>query len=347
MSKIVLCGGGTAGHVMPNIALLPHLKKHFDEIHYIGTNGIEKQLLADYKYVNFHEIECVKLIRSLTPKNLLIPFKLIGSINKCKKLLNNIKPNVIFSKGGYVSVPVVLASKNIPVIAHESDYTMGLANKIIYKKAKTMFFSFEDACKKYKKGVLSGPPIRQQIFNGNKIKAKSNLYINNNLPCILVVGGSLGAKAINDIIYNCLPELTKIFNIIHITGKNYKKIEYKNYYQIEYAKDIEDYLSLSDIVISRAGSNAIFEFLALKKPMLLIPLPKANSRGDQILNAKYFQKNNWANVIFQENINKDLLINTINQMYTNLNKIRNNLQAINITNGTERILTEILKYKNL
>ena len=345
MSKIILCGGGTAGHVMPNVALLPQLKKHFDEIHYIGTNGIEKNIIQQYPFVKYHEIECVKLVRSLTPKNLLIPFKLIKSINTCKKIIKEIKPNVIFSKGGYASLPIVLASKNIPVIAHESDYTMGLANKIIYRKTKTMFFSFEETAGKYNKGILSGPPIRDSILNGNKLKAKNIANFTNNLPTILVVGGSMGAKGLNELIYRNIKEICKEFNVVHITGKYNSNIKHQNYFQINYAENIEDYLALCDIVVSRAGSNAIFEFLALQKPMLLIPLPKASSRGDQILNAQYFEKHGWAITKEQEKIEDKELIKSIRTLYKDRSIYIKRMKDANVKNGKDIILNELIKYK--
>ena len=345
MSKIILCGGGTAGHVMPNVALLPELKEHYDEIHYIGTNGIEKSIIKKFPYVKFHEIECVKLIRSLTPKNLLIPIKLFKSINHCKKIIKEIQPDVVFSKGGYASLPVVLACKNIPIIAHESDYTMGLANKLIYKKANVMFFSFEDSAKKYKKGKLSGPPIRDNILKGKKEVAINKTNFNNNLPIILIVGGSMGAQGINEIIYSNINNLCKSFNLIHITGKNKKQISHKNYFQIDYAENIEDYLSICDIVISRSGSNAIFEFLALNKPMLLIPLPKTSSRGDQILNARYFETNGWAIMKEQEKLTNNDFMNTIQELIKNKNVFIDKMKKAKLKNGKDIILSELKKYK--
>lgn len=356
MKKIVFCGGGTAGHVMPNIALIEELKNKDYEIHYIGGKGIEKNILSNYPFVKYHEISSPKFIRKLTLKNLTIPFKLLVSINKCKKILKEINPNVIFSKGGYISVPVVMASKKIPVIGHESDYTMGLANKIIYHYADKMFFSFSDTAKKYKKGEFSGTAIRKNIYNGNKLTAKQRLKINNNKPCILVIGGSTGAKAINEFIYNNLDELNKKFNIIHITGKNKLQNNIHNekcpdwtykhydYFPIEYADNIEDYLALADYIISRAGSNAIFEFVALKKPMILIPLPLNESRGDQILNAKYFRDNGLAEVIEQKELNIDLLNLKLDHLIKNKNSYFKKMSAFNNINGTNIILNEILKY---
>ena len=307
MKKIVLTGGGTAGHVMPNVALLKYLEKEFDEIHYIGSfNGIEKNIIKNYPQIIYHEIPTVKLIRSLTPKNLLIPLKLLKSLKKTKQILKAINPSVIFSKGGFVSVPVVLvgAKLKIPIIAHESDSSMGLANKIILKKCEKMCFSFENLAKKYKeKGVFSGSPIRDEIFKGNKQQTIKELNLLENKPTILIMGGSLGATAINNVIFENAEELSKQYNLIHIVGKNNsnkKLLKINNYKQIEFANKIENYLSCADIVISRSGSNSIFEFLALKKPMILIPLPKSSSRGDQIINAQIFHSKGYAHILYQE-----------------------------------------------
>lgn len=340
MKKIVFCGGGTAGHVMPNIALIEELKKLRNlEIHYIGGRGIEKDILSKYPFVKYHEIDAPKLIRKITLSNLTIPFKLITCINKCKKLLQEIKPNIIFSKGGYVSVPVVMASKQIPVLGHESDYTMGLANKIILHYCDKMFCSFLDTANKNKKCFYSGSPIRKKIFSGNAKILKNKLNIKNNKKNLLVIGGSTGASAINEFICNNLKVLTKNYNIIHITGKNKgNNISADGYYSVEYVHDIENYLALSDIIVSRAGSNAIFEFLALGKPTLLIPLPKEQSRGDQILNAEYFKKNNYASVIQQDELNIDNFLNTLTTL-PHPNK--SDKQSIN---GINTILKEIKKY---
>lgn len=346
MKSIVFCGGGTAGHVMPNIAIIERLQNRNIDIHYIGTSGIEKDILKNYTFVKYHEINPPKLIRKLTLKNLTIPFKLIESISDCKKLIKEINPSVIFSKGGYVSVPVVMASKNIPIYGHESDYSMGLANKLIYRYCENMFFSFQDTyLKYYKKGIFSGTPIRKDIFNGNKNIIKNKLLIYNNKPTILIVGGSTGAKTINDFIYKNKNHLTKQYNIIHITGKgknNYKPAP--NYHPLDFVDDIENYLDMADIIISRAGSNAIFEFLALKKNMILIPLPKDQSRGDQILNAEYFCKNKFAEVIEQENLSIEKLEEKLNKVRKQKFKYTQSMDKYDLKNGTNIILKELNKY---
>lgn len=342
--KIVLTGGGSAGHVIPNIALLDELKNIFQEIHYIGSNGIEKSIMASYPFVTYHEISTVKLIRSITLKNLLIPFKLISSIKQCKKIITDINPNIIFSKGGFVAVPVVLASKKIPVIAHESDFTMGLANKIIYKKCKKMCFSFENLYKKYhKKGVFTGSPIRKDLFLGNKENTIKDLKLSSSKPTVLIMGGSLGAKAINESVWNSIDKLICKFNVIHIVGKNNinAKIKKNGYAQIEFTNDIKNLFKTADIIVSRSGSNSIFEFLALKKPMLLIPLPKTQSRGDQIDNAEYFQKNGHAEILYQENLDPHTLLVAIQQLYQHRNTIIKNMSSQSLVNGTDAILNLI------
>ncbi len=346
---IVLTGGGTAGHVIPNIALLPNLKKHFAEIHYIGSkNGIEKQIIAKHKEIIYHEIETTKLVRKLTLKNLSVPFVLIKSIMQCKKILQEIKPDVIFSKGGYVAVPVVLASSmlKIPVVAHESDSTIGLANKIIYKKCKTMFFSFEEAMKGYeKKGKFSGSPIRQEFLNKNHINR--DIPLDKNKKTIVVVGGSLGSKAINNAIITSLDKLQN-YNIVNIVGKGKinTTIKEKNYLQYEYLDDIAGLYNLADLVISRAGSNAIFELLAIKKLMILIPLPKDESRGDQIINANIFEKNGFAKVIDQADVNKDTLYKAIDEVFKYKQKYIDNMSKVNTSQAVEIITKELIATAN-
>ena len=349
MKTIVLTGGGTGGHVMPNVALLDELKKIFDKIYYLGSfNGIEKDIISKYSFVEYIPIPTVKLVRSLTPKNLLLPFKLIKSICETKKILRKIKSDVIFSKGGFVSVPVVLAGSKlkIPIIAHESDSSIGLANKIVLKKCNKMCFSFKELADKYKKkGVYSGSPIRPAILNGNKEKVLKESDFSPYKQTLLIMGGSLGAKAINDIIFQNIDELTKKYNVIHIVGKNNlnKNVKAKGYKQLEFVNDIENYLALADLVISRSGSNSIFEFLELRKPMILIPLPLDCSRGDQIINAQIFEKNGFAVVLEQNSINKEKLFTTIDETLRCKQKYISNMQKAKTPNGNKVIIEEIKK----
>lgn len=344
MRTIVLTGGGTAGHVMPHIALLPELKKHFDKVVYIGTDGIEKQIAKEYN-IEFFEIKATKFVRKNIFKNILLPFKLLSSIKKSKLLLKKINPCVIFSKGGFVALPVIIASKllGIPTISHESDMSMGLANKIILKYCNVMITSFSKTAIKNKKCIFIGSPIRQEIFNGNKQKAKELCKFEKTKPTILVFGGSLGAKPLNDIVLQSVAKLSNNYNIIHITGKGNKTNVINNsYYQTEFTGEIQDFFSLSDIVVSRGGANSLFELLAIKKPMIIIPLPKGNSRGDQVENAKYFEKNGWAKVILQEDLTKSKFISTIENL--DIKKLQENMRNSPYDNANKKIVNQILRY---
>lgn len=343
MKKIAFCGGGTLGHFTPNVAIYEKLKKDFDCIYIGSKNGLEKEPASNI--MPYYEIETVKLIRSLTLKNLSIPFKLAKGFFDAKKILEKEKPDIIFSKGGYVSVPVIYAANSlkIPCITHESDFTLGLANKLIAKKCNYVCTSFKETSLTLSNGVYTGSPIRKEIFNGNKMIVKKKLELDNNKKTILIVGGSLGSEKINYCIHNSLNYL-KEFNIIHLTGKNKinENIKQNNYYQIEFVKDIENYLAIADIVITRGGSNTLFELLALSKPMLIIPLGKEQSRGDQILNAYDFQRNNYANVLYEEDLTTENFINSITTTFENAKFYKKNMKLA-IKNGTEEICKLINK----
>lgn len=349
MKTIILTGGGTGGHVIPHLSIIPKLKKEGYKIFYIGSeNGIEKQIISKEKDIEYFSIPTVKFIRKLTLKNLLIPFKLINSISKTKVLLKKLKPDIIFSKGGFVSVPVVIAGKKlgVPIISHESDLTMGLANKIIYNYCDKMCTTFEKTAKEKNKCIHTGSPIRKTLFNGSKEKGSALTKLKLDKPTLLFIGGSTGARDLNNIIYKALPTLTKTYNVIHIVGKNKanKNITYKNYCQLEFILNIEDIFAISDFIISRAGSNAIYEFWALKKPMLLIPLPKTQSRGDQIENAKYFKNLEIANTIQQENLNEKTLIKEIDNLVKNKEELINNMNKHSFKDGNKEIINIIKKY---
>lgn len=343
--KIIITGGGTAGHIMPNLALLPELQKEFDKIYYFGSsNSMEERILKDYKQVEFVAIPTTKLVRKFTLKNLAIPFKLIKSICTTKKKIKQLKPDVIFCKGGFVSVPVAIAGKmcKIPVVSHESDYSMGLANKIILKFANTVCTTFEDTAKISKKCVCTGTPIREQVFKGKKENIIQKFDYDKNKPCVLFFGGSLGSKKINNLVKNSIHDLTEKYNVLHITGKNNAfKTNAKNYYQVEFTNNIEDFFACSDIVVCRGGANSLFELLALEKPMLIIPLSKAESRGDQLENAEYFKKHNWAEVLQEEEMSKTTLVEKLDKINKN-KSIYKNAHTQSKINANKKIV-EIIK----
>lgn len=300
--KIVLTGGGTAGHVTPNLALIPELSKKFDEIYYVGSeNGIEKRLCTA-KGVAFYPIPVVKLDRSKVFSNILIPAKLAKCVKEAKELLKDLSPDAVFSKGGYVSLPVCLAARSlkIPVVAHESDVTLGLANKIVSAFAVCVITSHRAT--KAKNSIFVGNPLRPELFEADGSRIAEKYGLSGKKPLITVVGGSSGSEALNAFVIANLDKLTERFEIIHITGKNAEKIIKKGYFSKPYADDIFDIYAASDIIVSRAGANAVAEISAMGKRVIYIPLPKAASRGDQIINAKAAQAKGVATVIEQEDL---------------------------------------------
>lgn len=324
MKKIVMTGGGTAGHVTPNIALMPALKEADYEISYIGSyNGMEKGLI-EAQGIPYYGISSGKLRRYFDLKNFSDPFKVLKGFGEAVSLLNKIKPNIVFSKGGFVSVPVVLAAKvcGIPAIIHESDITPGLANRIAVKGAKKVCCNFPETMKYLPsdKAVLTGSPIRQELFKGKAEKALALCHFpDENRPVLLIVGGSSGSKIVNEAVRKVLPELLLDFNIIHLCGKgnvDNDLLGMQGYRQFEYANaELSDMLALADLVISRAGANSICELLALHKPNILIPLSAAASRGDQILNAKSFKKQGFSFVLEEESLTSETLLSAVKEVY--------------------------------
>ena len=325
MKRIVLTGGGTAGHVTPNIALLPKLKELGYDVHYIGSyNGIEKTLIEACG-IPYYGISSGKLRRYFDLKNFSAPFKVLKGFSEASKLLKKLKPDVVFSKGGFVSVPVVIAAKQhrIPVIIHESDMTPGLANKLSIPSASKVCCNFPETMEHLPKGkaVLSGSPIRQELLTGSRQKALQFTGLSGTKPVLLIIGGSLGSVVVNEAVRSVLPKLLKKFEIIHLCGKG--KLDQtltamNGYVQYEYISDeLKDLFALSDIVISRAGANSICEFLALRKPALLIPLSAAASRGDQLLNAHSFEKQGFSAVLEEEQLNGESLLQALDNLWEN------------------------------
>lgn len=356
MKRIVLTGGGTAGHVTPCLALLPELMKEGYDIQYIGSyNGIERKLIESY-HIPYHGISSGKLRRYFDLKNFSDPFKVFKGYLEARKLLRELKPDIVFSKGGFVTVPVVMAAKKnkIPVIIHESDMTPGLANKLALPSATKVCANFPETLQYLPadKAVLTGTPIRKELFAGNKIKGLDFCGFTANKPVILVIGGSSGSRAINEVIRDMLPTLLRDYQVIHLCGKDNldeRLNDTPGYVQFEYIKDeLSDLFSAADLVISRAGANAICELLALRKPNILIPLPTASSRGDQLLNAESFERQGYSFVLKEE----DLSLATLLQAIKTVMEVRNDyIAAMNkseLNNSIEviiKLINEIAKKK--
>lgn len=325
MKKIVMTGGGTAGHVTPNIALMPSLQKAGYEISYIGSkDGIEKGLIEDQK-IPYYGISSGKLRRYHSWKNFSDPFKVMKGFFEARKIMARIKPDVVFSKGGFVSVPVILAAKTkgIPAIIHESDLTPGLANKLAIPAATKVCCNFPETVPYLPAGkaVLTGSPIRQELLHGSRAKGKEFCHFTKDLPVLMIMGGSIGSVYINNAIRGCLDDLLKEFQIIHLCGKGNLDESLTNkegYAQFEYVSDnLPDLFAAADLMIARAGANSICEILALRKPNILIPLGKNASRGDQILNANSFAKQGFSVVLEEENVTSESLKTTITDVMAN------------------------------
>lgn len=352
MKKIILTGGGSAGHVTPNLALVPKLRDLGYKVEYIGTeNGIERKIIAGKK-IKYFAISSGKLRRYFDIKNFTDPFKVIKGLVQAFFIIKREKPSIVFSKGGFVSVPVVIAAHfaKVPVIAHESDMTPGLANRISAPYCSSICVTFPESIHKIKdgKGILTGTPIRQEIIDGSRIIGRRICGFTDEKPVLLIVGGSLGSRFINDIVRDSVVPLIEKYNVIHICGRGNieRKLQgMKGYVQFEYVnEDMPHILNTADIVISRSGANAIFELLVLKKPNILIPLSRKSSRGDQILNAASFEKSGYSMVLDEDSLDSNLLVNKVNEVYKDRNIYINKMSNSKIGNGVDKIIDVIKRY---
>ncbi|MDE5789524.1 MAG: UDP-N-acetylglucosamine--N-acetylmuramyl-(pentapeptide) pyrophosphoryl-undecaprenol N-acetylglucosamine transferase [Clostridia bacterium] len=342
MKKITFCGGGSAGHVMPNIAIYEILRDKYD-ISYIGTNGIEKNICASFG-VPFSEFEGVKLVRGKILCNLAIPFKLAKSVKQCKSILNKMRPDLLFCKGGYASLPPALAAHKlgIPVITHESDLTAVLANKIIAGKSEKVLTSFSDTAESFKNGVYTGSPMRNKLFGRDKSKSKEQLGLDSR-PTVLVFGGGSGSKIINDCLRQSLFELCKKFNVLHLCGRgNTVECNVYGYKQIEFCDDMGLIYACADYAVARCGSNSAHELIALRIPTLFIPLDNGSSRGDQVKNAEYFKSRGLCRVLAEHDLSAKSLTDGILSL-SNDEKLKTALERCSTECGNDKIIYEIEK----
>ncbi len=345
MSKtIVLTGGGTAGHVVPNINLIPYLNSHFDNIIYIGGEaGIEKDLTASLP-LTYYSIPTTKLKRSLALSNLLIPYKVYLGYRAAKKILTDTQPSVVFSKGGYVSVPIAFACARlgIPLIIHESDLSMGLANKIARRFAKSVLTTYRETADNLSNGIFVGAPMQLDMPKAENIRRVKNMYHISPKPVCLVVGGSLGATTLNKLVWQYMPLLTRTHHVLHITGKGKSdpKIKHQDYTQIEYTPYMREILTLTDIAITRGGSNMIFELLSANIPMLIIPLERG-SRGDQLENGEYFARKGYALLLREKNLDK--FADTFSSLVSRAKFMRFNNRHVLPTNALNKIATTLIE----
>ncbi len=351
MKTIVMTGGGTAGHVTPNLALAPLLKEKGYDIYYIGSyNGIEKKLVENAG-ITYYGISSGKLRRYHDWKNFTDPFRVIKGFSEANQLMKHLKPDVVFSKGGFVSVPVVMAAarQKIPAIIHESDMTPGLANKLAIPFATKVCCNFPETLEYLPKGkaVHTGSPIRKELFSGNRERGLEFAGFNNEKPVILIMGGSIGSRFINNAVWEALDTLLSDFQIIHLVGKgniNKDLIGKTGYQQYEFVNEqLNDVFAMTDLMISRAGANSISEILALKIPNILIPLSAKASRGDQILNAESYKKQGFSTVLQEEELTSAILIDSVRAVYKNRIQIKEKMASSKLLDANETILDLILE----
>ncbi len=346
MKKIVLTGGGTLGHVTPHLALIPHLQKAGYEIHYIGTEkGMERAKMESVPGIVYHAVKSGKLRRYFSWQNFVDPFKVIAGAFQSAALMGKIKPDVVFSKGGFVAVPVVFGAwlHRIPVVCHESDLTPGLANKLCKPFARRIATTFPECAKALgDKAEAVGTPLRPELFSGSRARGLSMLHFDGVKPVLMMMGGSSGAQAVNKALREALPQLTQVFDVAHICGKGNLDASLegtKGYTQVEFMDaELPDALACANLVLSRAGSNALMEFQALCKPLLLVPYPKGASRGDQILNAQSLEKRGLCRVLLQENMTAESLTKALMQTWDDREKLRDAVRQAPPADGTKRVL---------
>lgn len=349
MKKIILTGGGTAGHVTPNIALIPKLRELGFEILYIGSyQGMEKTLI-EHAGIPYRGISSGKLRRYFDLKNFTDPFRVLKGFGEASHILSEFKPDIVFSKGGYVSVPVVRAAglKHIPVIIHESDMTPGLANKLCYGAATKICCNFPETLSYLpkEKAVLTGSPIRAELLSGSRERGRSLTGFPEGKPVLLVIGGSLGSRTVNAAVREALPELLEHFSVLHLCGNGNLDASLNDtpgYRQYAYVSDdLKDFFALADLMISRAGANSICEILALRKPNILIPLSASASRGDQILNAHSFEKQGYSCVLEEEDLTKESLLDAVKETWENRADYISAMEQSPAGNAVERITSLI------
>ena len=352
MKKIILTGGGTAGHVTPNLALIPSLKERGYEIRYIGSyNGIERKLIEGAG-IEYNGISSGKLRRYFDLKNFSDPFRVLKGYTEALRLIKKFRPDVVFSKGGFVAVPVVLAARHykIPAIIHESDMTPGLANKICIPSAVKVCCNFPEtlAYLPPQKAVLTGSPIRRELLEGDRLTGLNYAKLSASRPILLVIGGSLGSVTVNNAVRKLLPTLLDTFQIIHICGKgnlDENLIDQNGYVQYEYVDaPLRHLFAAADLIISRAGANSICEILALRKPNILIPLSAAASRGDQILNARSFEKQGFSKVLEEEQISNDNLLHAIQDTFQNRQQYISAMEQSTLNDAVSTIIDLISSF---
>lgn len=340
MKKIMFCGGGSAGHVIPNVAIMNELEGRYS-VEYMGTDGIEYSVIKAENY-KFHMFCAPKFVRGKIIGNLTLPCRLKKSVAEAEAILRREKPCLLFCKGGYASLPPALAAKRlkIPVVAHESDLSAGLANKIISRFACVTLTSFPETAEKFRRGVYAGPPIRKGAYKTSRLRAMEKFGLDAR-QTVIVFGGGSGSRTINGAVRAAAPQICKEYNLLHICGKgNVQDARIEGYRQIEYTPDMGAVYACADFAVARAGSNSAFELLANSIPTIFIPLENRATRGDQVKNAQYFERAGVCRVLHENELSPERLIKELFALTADT-ALRKNLMNYPIKSGNRRIEAEI------
>jgi UDP-N-acetylglucosamine--N-acetylmuramyl-(pentapeptide) pyrophosphoryl-undecaprenol N-acetylglucosamine transferase len=354
MPRVLFTGGGTAGHVTPNIALLEAaIGKNWDVAYVGSTAGIEREMIGVLG-IPYYAVASGKLRRYFSWQNFIDPFFILWGMLQSLVLCLRLRPDVVFSKGGFVAVPLVVAAwlLRVPVISHESDVTPGLANRLTYPFCRKICVTFE-ATKRYLPGGkvnVTGTPVRQSLVAGDAAAGLKFLGFSGEKPVLLVFGGSLGAAAINSQTRRALPGLLQAFDVVHVVGNGNLEASIeqsgsvKHYVQKEFiGEQFGHVLAAAAVVVSRAGANSLYELLMARKPHLLIPLGKAASRGDQLDNARVFADLGFSRVLYEEALtgdgkSEDVFVDTVRDVLAHSEEITARLQSFEIKDSVNLII---------
>ena len=349
LKTVVVTGGGTAGHVVPALPVVESLLATGTEVHFVGSKaGLEESLVAPLG-IAYHGIATGKLRRYFSVENLLDALRIPLGVWQAWRLIRRLRPDVVFSKGGFVSFPAVVGAwlNRVAVVAHESDLTPGLANRLAQPFVKSLCVNFEATAAGVRRVVTTGTPIRQALLEGDAQRGRSRLGVTRDRSMLLVVGGSLGAARLNDVVRASLDALLEDYAVVHICGAgklDESLADRRGYVQREFVSDgWGDIIAAADLVVSRAGANALYEWLVLGKPHLLVPLPRSASRGDQIENAAHAQAKGWSLVLSEHKLDAATLISGVAELASRSGEIRQRLQAFNARDSVALIVDELVR----
>ncbi len=349
-NRILLTGGGSAGHVTPNLALAHALVACGYDVHYAGrTAGIEKDLIVPTG-LPYYGLSAGKMRRYLSLENVTDIARIGKGLIDAIRVVRRVRPKLVFSKGGFVSCPVVWAAwlNRIPAVVHESDFSPGLANRLSVPFATRVCYSFPETARHFDaaKGRHTGIPVRASLLDGDATLGRQICGFDNTAkPVLLVIGGSLGSRIINETVQATLPDLLPHFNVCHLVGPDHDPASIHTepgYFTLPYAgEELAHLFALADLVLSRAGATTLFELLALRKPHLLIPLSRQASRGDQIDNAHCFERLGYSAVMPEEGLTPEALYVALHDTYDKRQRFVQHMIDAPVADATARVIEAI------